>query len=248
MSAKFDNDPTIRRVRALLNKAGSLAKMGDENSQREADACNDKASELIAKHRIDQVLLLMKGEIQDAIVSKRIPLSSVYTQDKKTLFNMIVHALGAQVVFIRRKRPGTEQSYTYTAHVFAYESDLERIEFLFEMLQPQMVLGAAAAQVPAWENARSFRKSWMHGFASAIKDRLQRTQNEATAEAGAGTDLVLFDRSKAVEKTYRDFVGKTTNTVRTLAGTGRQQGYAAGQRASLGDNQLGNSRRSVTAG
>lgn len=245
MSEKFNNDPTIRRIRSLLKKAESLVQMGDENSQREADACNEKASELINKHGIDQALLAAKGEIQDAITSKRIPLSDPYVMDKKTLFNQIVMSLGGQVVFLKRKRPGTQQSYSYTAHVFAYEGDLERIEFLFEMLQPQMLLGAAAAQTPYWENARSFRKSWMYGFAIAISERLQRTQNEAVAEAGAGTDLVLFDRNKAVEQSFNIAHPKMKNTVRTLNGSGLGQGYAAGQRASLGDNQLGNSRRAL---
>lgn len=247
MSEKFNNDPTIRRVRSLLKKAESLVQMGDENSQREADACNEKASELINKHGIDQALLAAKGEIQDAIISKRIPLPDPYVQDKRTLVNQIVLSLGGQVVFVRYKRPGTQQSYSYTAHVFAYESDMDRIEFLYEMLRPQMLLGAAAAPAPYWENARSFRKSWMQGFAIAIGCRLQRTQKEAVAEATTGTDLVIFDRNKAVEEAYKLAVGKTDNTVRKLNGSGLGQGYAAGQRASLGDNQLGNSRRAMAS-
>lgn len=250
MSAKFDNDPQIRRISALLKKAESLVRMGDENSQREADACNEMAAKLISKHNIDQAMLAAKGEIEDAIISKYIRMSDGYTIDKKVLLNSIIKALKAQVVFIKTRRPGTEQSYKYVAHVFAYERDLERIEFLFEMLQPQMLLGAAAAQAPYWENKRSFRKSWMLGFSAAIKERLQRTQTEATAEAGAGTDLVLFDRSQAVKQSF-DIAHPPkgiSRTPRSLQGSGLSQGYVAGQKASFGDNQLGNSRRALSAG
>ena len=244
----FNNDPTLRRVRGLLKKAESLYSIGDENSVREAEAANALAAKLISKHGIDQALLADKGEIKDVIVNKLIPLSAVYQNDKRVLFNSIVHALGAQVIFIRSRRPGTAQSYTLSAHVFAYESDMARIELLFEMLQPQMLLGAAAAHVPYWENARSFRKSWMSGFISAIHGRLKATKKEATKEAGTGTDLVLFNREKAVEVAYKaTFDPKHTinSAPRRLAGSGREQGYAAGQKASFGGNNIGGSRRAL---
>lgn len=244
----FANDPTIRRVRALLKKAESLAKMGDLNSDTEAEACNEMAAKLIAKYGIDQALLAERGEIKDVIINKLIELTGDYIIDKRVLLNNIVKALGAQAIFLRARRPGTVQSYKLTAHVFAYETDMDRIEFLFDLLQPQMFLGAVAAQVPYGENARSFRKSWMSGFVSAIAGRLKRTHKEAAAEAGVGTDLVLFDRSSAVELEYNlihDPKSVVMAGARRLSGSGRSQGYAAGRRANIG-NTVGGGRKTLT--
>jgi len=242
----FNDDPTIIRIRALLKKAESAAKQGTPEGDNEANAYNEMAAKFIAKYGVDQALLAERGEIRDVITNKRTRITDNYSYDKRVLFNMIVKSLGGQVVFIQSRRPGTQQSYTLTAHVFAYETDMERMEFLFELLQPQMLLGAAAAQAPYWESARSFRKSWMSGFAAAIGERLKRTQKEAAAEAGAGTDLVLFDRSKAVKFDF-DLAHdpKTITTqARSLNGSGRSQGFAAGQKASLG-NAVGGGRRAI---
>jgi hypothetical protein len=240
----FATDPQIATIRKLLKKAEGAAKLGQ---QVEADVYNEKASELIAKYGIDQALLAASGEKQDKIISKRIQLSDIYTMDKRVLFNSIVKGLGAQVVFLRSHRSGTSRSYSQTAYVFAYESDMERIEFLFEMLQPQMLFGAVAAEVPNWENPRSFRKSWMAGFSAAIRDRLSRNEKKAAAAAGAGTDIVLYDRSKAVEDVYTLANLKTRTVTRSLNGTGRSQGYSAGTRANLG-SAVGNGSRPALVG
>jgi hypothetical protein len=234
------SDAMIEKVRKLLALAESAAKVGN---MAEADAATEFATKLITKFGIDQALLAAKGEIKDELINKRIKIADDWALDRRSLLFAIVRGLGAKALYLKTKRPGTQQSYSYVMHVFAYESDMARIEFLFEMLQPQMILGAAAAESGTWwENKRSFRKSWMAGFSTAIAERLQRNTKEAATEAGTGTDIVLFDRSKAVESAYTTRYPKTVSTSRNLAGSGRSQGYAAGQRASLGDNQIGGSR------
>lgn len=235
----FTNDPKISVIKALLKQAESAAKLGN---QAEADTYNEKASALIAKYGVDQALLAEKGQIKDALISRRITIPDNYAMDKRVLLHRIVIALGAKVIFLTIKKPGTAQSYSYVGHVFAFESDMERIQFLFDLLSTQMVLGAAAANVPLWENARSYRKSWMLGFADAINARLKRHVKQASTDSGTGTDLVLFNRSSAVEKAYKTAYPKTHTSGRSLQGTGRSDGYAAGQRASLGTNNIGGSR------
>ena len=241
--SNFDNDPMILKVKALLMKAESAAELGN---QAEADAYNEKAAALIAKYGVDQALLAESGEIVDKITSKKIGIPQNYAMDKRFLLACITLALGGKMVVLSARRTGTCQSYAYTAHIFAYESDLERIEFLFDLLSNQMVLGAAGAHIPPWENKRSFRKSWMSGFSQAIYHRLQRNTAQAAANAGTGTDLVLFNRNTAVARVHDDtypVLGKAT--ARNLVGSGRDQGYAAGQRASLGGNSVTGGRRAL---
>lgn len=249
--SKFSDDPMINKIRNLLKKAESLSKMTDENSKHEAEACNEKAAELIVKHGIDQALLAEAGKIEDPIVSKRIEILDNYARDRHGLLSQIVNAFGAKAVVHSNHKYGTVQGKTYTFHVFAHESDMNRIEFVYELLQPQMIFGAMAAPVPYYDTARSFRKSWMTGFSAAIYNRLKRHEKQVVAESesSTGTALVLVNRSGAVEKAYQTAYPKLgTVKPRKLRGSGRSQGYAAGQRASLGDNELGdNSRRALAS-
>ena len=227
-------------------KAQSAAELGNMD---EANAYNEKAAELIAKYGVDQARLADAGEIVDKLTSKKITIPENYAMDKRVLLASITLALGGKMVILSNRRSGTHQSYTYTAHIFAYESDLERIEFLFDLLSNQMVLGAASAQIMPWDNKRSFRKSWMAGFSNAIYHRLNRNVKQAVANAGTGTDLVLRNRNADVERLHDEAYPKLGKpTPRNLNGSGRDQGYAAGMRASLGGNSVSGNSRVAIAG
>ena len=241
ISAEITNNSMYSKVRALLMKAQSAAELGN---MEEANAYNEKAAELITKYGVDQAKLADAGEIMDRLISRKITIPNEWAMDKRVLLACITLALGGKMVILSNRRSGTRQSYTYTAHIFAYESDLNRIEFLFDLLSNQMVLGAAGANVPPWENARSFRKTWMTGFSNAIYHRLKRNTEQAVREAGTGTDLVLRNRSVDVQRVHDEEYPKLGKpTQRNLNGSGRDQGYAAGMRASLGGNSVsGNSR------
>jgi uncharacterized protein DUF2786 len=246
--ASFANDPMISKIRKLLQQAEGAARLGNTE---EANAFNEKATELITKYGVDQAKLAAEGQIDDPIASEHVAIPDTYAVDMRNLIFNITVALGGQMVYLKRRRPGTAQSYTYTAHIFGHRSTLDRVIFLFDLLQSQMLVGASAAQVPAWENARSYRKSWMAGFAIAIRDRLSRNEQKAAAESnspaissGIGMELVLLDRSKAVEASFSAAYPKGTvsKSYRTLRGSGRSHGYAAGQRANIG-NAVGNNRK-----
>lgn len=244
----FDTNPMISKIRKLLKLAESAAALGTPEGDAEAGSANDKATELMAKYGVDQALLANRGEIKDNVTSKKIQIFGNYAMDRRVLLGHIISALGGKGVIFTNHRPGTYRGVTYTMHVFAFESDMNRIEFLFSLLSTQMLVGAAAARPQYWENKRSFRKSWMTGFAMAIYNRLDRSEKQAVSNAEPGTALVLFNRSAAVTRAQDEEYGKLGSaTTRKLAGSGRNQGYAAGQRASLGDNQLGGSRQALVS-
>lgn len=188
----------IDKIRKALALAEDAAKRG---SQAEADLANEVAAKLTARHSIDSAMLAESGVVEDVIINKRILITENYTIDKRNLLWAIAKGLGAEAIFLTTRRSGTRQSYSHRVHVFAYQSDMERIEFLFELLQTQMLLGAAAAHIPSYENKRSYRKSWMEGFAAAIRTRLERNIRETaaaqTAEAQAKNEF--FSDRKAIE-------------------------------------------------
>lgn len=241
--SNFATDPKIELIRKLLKQAEGAARLGH---QAEADAFNERAVELIAKYGVDQALLAAEGKIEDPILSRHIAIAEDFALDRRALMFAIVRGLNCKAVYNARLRPGTTKSYTYTMHVFAHQSDMERIIFLFDLLQPQMLVGAAAAQVPSWENARSYRKSWMSGFSAAIEDRLSKNEKKAIDAASTGTDIVLFNRSSAVVARFEvAYPSKSlTKSYRRLSGSGRANGYAAGQRANIG-NTVGGSRTAI---
>jgi hypothetical protein len=258
------NDPMISKIRNLLKKAQSVA------GTPEADQYNEKAAELIAKYGVDQALLAAEGKIDDPIVSEHVAIADTYAVDLRTLIFNITTALGGQMVYLKRRRPGTAQSYTYTAHIFGHRSTLDRAIFLFDLIQGQMLTGAAIAQAPSWENVRSFRKSWMSGFTAAIRDRLSRNEEQAVVDfdnakaiesdsddltldrflgessGSMSMALVVLDRASAVEDRFRIAYPKSavTKSYRSLRGSGRSKGYVAGQRANIG-NSVGGGRKAL---
>lgn len=256
MDTSFATDPKIETIRKILKKAEAAARLGTQEGQTEADRCNEMASKLIAKFGVDQALLAVEGKIDDPIVSERVAIPDNYAVDLRVLIFSIITALGGQMVYLKRRRPGTVRSYTYTAHIFGHRSTLDRTIFLFDLLQNQMLLGAAAAPVPYWENARSYRKSWMSGFTTAISERLSRNEKQAAdeserpaIESGVSMALVLVDRSKAVENMFVAAYPKNTvvKSYRTLSGSGHGQGYVAGHKANIG-NAVGNGSRVAISG
>lgn len=265
----------IGRIRAALALAEDAAKRGNEN---EANNANEMAAKLVARHSIDSAMLAESGEIKDVIVNKFFQIDKNYTIDKRHLLWAIAKGLGAEAIYISTRRSGTRQSYNHKVHVFAYESDMARIEFLYELLSTQMLLGAAAAHIPSYENKRSYRKSWMEGFSSAIRTRLERNVRETAAAeaaeaeeknsffkaiegddrswgdngeelpAGPSAELVLSSRKQRVNDDYKKAHPKVRSISRTLSGSGWSGGYRAGSQASLGGNHLGGSKTKALAG
>lgn len=245
----------IEKIGKLLAKANSIA------GTPEADALTEKAFVLMAKYDIKATQITnTTGEVKDELIVWDYEIKGEFAIDQSTLFFDVTNGVGAKALRFRKLVPGTRQTYTYIMRVWGYESQTKRIKFLFEALLPQMLVGSAsAAAIVTWEPKRSYRKTWMEGFGSAISGRLVRARQTAVKEAneeqaGSGTsaELVLADK-KAKAKNFFDEANTRTlgngrkvknyrSTSRRLTGTGRTAGYQAGQKASFGDNTISGGR------
>ncbi len=243
----------IDKIGKLLAKANSAAAAGNNS---EADAYTEKAFGLMAKYDISAAQITnTTGEIKDELTVWDYEITGEFAIDQTTLFFDVVSGVGAKALRYRKRVPGTRQTYVYTMRVWGLQSQTERIKFLFEALLPQMLMGsAAAAATVTWEPKRSYRKTWMEGFGSAISGRLIRARHVAVREAneevpGSGTsaELVLADKKAKVKNFFDEAntrvvngrkVRTYTTTKRKLAGTGHGAGYRAGQTASFGDNHI----------
>lgn len=137
-------------------------------------------------------------------------------------------------------------------HLFGMGADLDRTQLLFTSLLVQSTFGLAAAHVPAGEDPRAFRRSWLAGFANAVARRLTAAEKAAKARAaqedsattGPSTALVLADRAALVDRRVEDSYPKLRRArPRQLSGSGRRDGYRAGERADLGSTRLATTRR-----
>lgn len=252
----------IEKISKLLAQANSAAKVGNHT---EADAFTEKAFALMAKYDIDAAMIKnATGEVKDELTVEDFLIEGEFGIDKTELFFAITRGVGARALRYRKRVPGTRQTYINTMRVWGYESQIKRIKLLYEFLVPQMISGSAsAASIVTWESKRSYRKTWMDGFGSAICGRLQRAQQQAVVEAdqeeagsGTGAALVLADKNARAKSFFDDAntktlkngrkVNKFTTQRRTLSGTGHGAGYEAGKRASLGDNTIGGSRLALS--
>ena len=232
---------TLGRIRKLLTRAERAG------TPEEAQACTDKAVELMARHGIDMALLAAAEPGRDEIGATRMEVADPYSAGKARLLGWTASALRCRAV-LHQLGGGRVGAVT----VFGFASDRERVEVLFTSLLLQ-----AGAQLlrerplHPGESVAAYRRSWLHGFAVQVHRRLvdaerlaeQRAEQRAgvaVGEAGPpGAALVLADRRSQVERAYAEAfptLGRSRRSV--LSGSGFAAGAAAGKRADLGAGAL----------
>jgi hypothetical protein len=237
---------TLGRIRKLLARAERAG------TPEEAQACTDKAVELMARHGIDMALLGAAEPGRDEIGATRLEVADPYSAGKARLLGWTASALRCRAV-LHQMAGGRVGAVT----VFGYASDRERVEVLFTSLLLQATAQLVVQRPPhAGESVAAYRRSWLHGFAVQVHRRLvdaeQRAERQADQhEAGsagpggapAGAALVLADRRSRVERAYADafpLLGRSRRSV--LSGSGFAAGTEAGDRADLGSPALSRRR------
>jgi len=222
-------DPRVlHRVRALLAKAESTT------FPDEAEALTAKAQELMTRHAIDRAMIEPDGGPGAIPSARRIGIDDPYASAKSYLLHQVAAASNCRVVFSKDLGFST---------VFGFDSELDAVELLFTSLLVQATAGMAAAGVDQASGARwrsrSFRQSFLVGFAVRIGERLREAAAAATEEAEAdhGGRLlpVLMSRAEAV-KQERDqtFPDLAHHRLGANDPAGWTAGRVAANRASLG--------------
>jgi len=249
-----DQERALRRIRGLLDKAGSTS------FGAEADALYDKAAELMAKHRIDGALLEASRSPaeRNPVVERSVDLGSgQYVRARLQLIHHVAHNHGCRLL-THTTRNGR------VATVVGVDDDCDRVELLYTslLLQATRLAGSAWAdrsrrsggsQVP-------WKREFMFGFAARVGERLAELSALASGEAdGVGSAtatsaatgsvaLVLAQRSQRVD----DWVERAYPRLRSLApaaGFSGHGGLAAGRssadRADLGSRAVEPGRRAL---
>jgi len=175
-------------VRKLLAKADGAA------TPAEAELYTAKAVELMARHGIDEALLGAAAPHRDEVATCRIPVADPYSAGKARLLAWTASALRCRAV-LHEAGGGRVAAVT----VLGFASDRARVELLYTSLLVQasaaMVReGSARHDTPA--RTKTFRQSFMHGYALHVGDRLRAA---ASAEVDDDRLLpVLARRDRAV--------------------------------------------------
>ena len=225
-------------VRKLLAKADGAA------TPAEAEVYTAKAVELMARHGIDEALLGAAAPHRDEVATCRIPVADPYSAGKARLLAWTASALRCRAV-LHEAGGGRVAAVT----VLGFASDRARVELLYTSLLLQ-ASAQLARQRPAWvgESVAAYRRSWLHGFAVRVHQRLveaearaaesaaaARASPSAGPSAGPSVALVLADRRARVDRAYAEEfpqIGRARHA--RLSGSGYAAGTQAGARADLG--------------
>ncbi|MDA4133158.1 MAG: DUF2786 domain-containing protein [Thaumarchaeota archaeon] len=263
----------LKKVRALLTQAENPA-----CTPEEAKSFSAKAAELMERYSFSLIELDACGKrIRDEIIHKVVFVDDPYSQAKQDLFFRICEANGVKHVagWRRAKYTDVEQQdgtikrtvsrdakgkilKGRTSQLTGFSSDVEKVELLFTSLLIQATNEVFAAEVPSWENTRSFRNSFFYGYSHTIGSRLAKVNREirdeevvrfqeeqghdllpVLASRKAQVDEASFDRYSRVNKNgKRVSTLRSTNTTYSYNG-GYGSGSNAAGRADLGNSRLG---------
>jgi hypothetical protein len=226
------DDRVLRRIRGLLAKAEST------EFPDEAEALTAKAQELMTRHAVDAALLDAGPASSGgaAVGTRRVHVQDPYVRAKMQLLAAVAGANDVRLVWYQSLG---------IANLVGTTSDVDAVELLFTSLLLQVAQALAAAERP-WGGrpaSRSFRRSFLLGYAHRIGERLTTARERATAEAAAahGVDLlpVLRSRQAAVEERVAELfprVRASRNRSSVDAG-GWYAGRSAAERADVGQRR-----------
>lgn len=219
------DDAMLGKIRALLAKAESTT------FPDEAEALSAKAQELMARHRVDHVLV--GGDGDDEPVGRRIWLDDPYADAKAQLLAAVARANSCRSVLL---------TGLGCAHVTGFASDLDVVELLHTSLLVQATAAIAAAGPQrdgrGRSRTRSFRQSFLIAYAVRVGERLRAATDAVTTGVSAREATLLpalVRREARVEDAVvRAFPGAEHKRVRITNEAGWVAGTMAADAADLG--------------
>lgn len=244
----IETDKKTRMIAALLAKANDPAA-----TDAERESYNDKATALMIRYGVDAALLAARDSHapKESITQHHVEYTGTYAPELVLLGHRVGDALGLRTyqVVSSGRRTSTRKLY-----LVGFQSDVDFARLILGSLQIQLTVAAdrhmrsynlthsAASAGDKYKRRRAF----IVGFAQRVAERLvvtrRATVQEAEAQSGPGTDLVLVDRQRQVDEWLQDAVGplRTTKGRRRYGVGGAEAGRAAGDRADVGQGGVSN--------
>ncbi|NNE73442.1 MAG: hypothetical protein HKN26_07250, partial [Acidimicrobiales bacterium] len=197
----------------------------------------------MARYAIDRAIVERREGSGEVTIS-HIQIEAPYPKEKFMLLGAAARANRCRAILgvddasferLLRSPAFDDPSAGRIATVIGYRSDLEAVELLFTSLTLQAVnvmLGHGSIVSGGRNRTRSFRRSFIIGFAHTVNERLRAVQEQAIAAAAssAGGDLlpVLAERDREVEHLVNTTFPHLSSLRTSLS---NRAGLAAGRRA-----------------
>jgi hypothetical protein len=175
-------------IRALLAKAE-----GTTNEQ-ERDAYTAKAAELIAKYGVDEAMVNGSRNDSGQVVDVVIWVVRPFGDRMQDLLRGIAQEMGAQVRNVKQHTGNYQVGQLKWQHglrIFAFQSDLTRINLMYASLRNQALAGASRikGEHKFGQDQKAHRESYLEGFNCAVLGRISRAEAGARQAAEAEREM-----------------------------------------------------------
>ena len=231
----IDDERMLEKVRALLAKAEA------STYAEEAEAFSAKAQQLMARYSIERAIIDGLDPVGGP-EQRELKIPDPYAKAKFTLLDAVATPNRCEAIY---------RSSTRTGFIVGFPADLETVEVLYTSLLVQatglMAAHGSVADLRGTNRTRSFRNSFLFGFAHAIGARFEQNRRSAETEADPGVLPVLVDRASQVdEKLSELFPNVSTMRSSVTNGAGVAAGQRAGAVADIGSSRLTSARASLS--
>jgi hypothetical protein len=141
----MESDKILERIRGLISKAESLEADGSEHAINEANACRERADEMMQKYAVEEWKVMQAAPAASRAKPTRIRINlgegnNDFLADISTLVNIVAKFCKCSSIWMQGSGFGIQGHQEYS-WVYGYESDLRYFEMLFTQLHLHM-LGA----------------------------------------------------------------------------------------------------------
>ncbi|AXH46821.1 hypothetical protein SEA_ACOLYTE_78 [Mycobacterium phage Acolyte] len=235
------------KTKKMQDKVAKLLRQAEDVAGTPEEAVfQAKAFELISKYGLEmaQVHATKEGldisELPDAIKWST-KIEGKYVAQQALLLHGIAMALHCKTVYRSSKYDG------YTLFVFGVERHVERVQFLWSILRPQMLRLVDKVRpetmhhrekfdwrtgeyrtVSGAGQVKSYRRAWIAGFAQTVGERVRAEENKAVEGAGGGALVLYRDDKQRAAVALREAFPRVRAERRSV--NYNSSGYAHGQR------------------
>lgn len=229
-------DSIKERVRKLLDRAA------DQEGTPEGDACFSKAFEMMSTYGFQERDLDSPDE-GDAVGHKEYVLTGAYTDKQATLLMYLAHGLHCTTIF----NAVPKSTKIYSVNVFGLKRHLDRLDMLFVLLKPKMLLLANRhiQRYPSFDRSPIVRKrSFMQGFSCMMGERLTAAEGKAR-HCDDRYAVALLNDAEQADQAMRDYCRKhglrlaKSNRKHQVDPDAFQGGAAAAHDQDLGQTRVG---------
>lgn len=226
------------RVKKLLDRAA------DQQGTPEGDACFAKAFDLMSRYGFEE-RDLKNPDDGDEVINKTFEFRGAYTDMQATLLQCLSEALHCKAYMTKRHRSTKVMDMT----VFGLRRHMERVDMLFSLLNPKMLLLSKKNTVVDLNgygvSATVRKRSFMTGFAVTMRQRLQESERKANAGDERYAVALIDDAAKA-KQGMQDHLNdngmnlKQFRQKRQLDGASYAGGVDAAHQQDIGQTRLRN--------